>query len=78
MVTYCISPRCVVLIISCEELPSVRDFVNSCLKIKVRRLWRDIDFDVFPGLHGEIMLIARPASPELRRADSLSLRLGRR
>lgn len=78
MVTYYISPRCVVLLISREEAFEVRELVSCCLKIKTRRLWRDMEIDIFKCGSCESMLIARPGSPKRRRVSPAAPRIHRR
>lgn len=78
MVTYCISSQCIIALLSAEDSSDLRDIVSSCLQAAGRSLWRDIDADVFFSRSGEIMLIARPASPVRMRVSAASPRLLRR
>lgn len=78
MVTYCISPKCIMVILSPDDIINLRNLVSSCLKITERSLWQDIDVDIYPAGSHCMMLIARPASPKRRRVNSTSPRHARR
>lgn len=78
MVTYYISPRCVVMLVSRDEVFVARELVSCCLKIKARRIWRDMEIDLFRLSAGETMLIARPGSPKRRRVSTTTPRIHRR
>lgn len=77
MVTYCISPDCVALLIAPEEALSVRSAVRECLRAKGFRPWSDMEAELFSSPGGRL-LIARPEAPLRERLTAPARRLRKR
>ena len=76
MVTYCITPDCVALLLAPDEPVAVRSAVASCLCEKGLDPWQDMEAELYSCQDGRL-LIARPRSP-LRQRVSSPVRLRRR
>lgn len=62
MVTQCISPSCVTLLLTEDETPNLRFAVSACLLAAGHLPWLEIEAEQF-SLAGRTLLIARPRSP---------------
>lgn len=78
MITYCLSPDCVVIFLAHDDAVDLRRTVSSCLNASGCRVWKDIEAELYQTRSSGGMIIARPASPRRLRLSVNSPRLSKR
>ena len=76
MVTYCVSPDCVALLLDPEEPLELCPAVSATLRLAGFAPWQEMEGELYSGTEGRL-LIARPCPPHLHRCSGTVPRLRR-